>query len=334
LLRKAGELLVVDETKKTKSVEAVEDWAFGHPSFRFDDILVDMLASISDQERALDKEKELTQVWEQCKIYDGIVKVKNGHMNVSAGSFYKILPVLLSYIKEGGNNKRLTCSLIESLSIVLNEEDLGRLKEQYGEEYYTTFIINVFMLMRELFCRDEKRMTDFYSKAELLNLHRLILLDYLMAENVMIYSLPILLKLMQKSSSNSLDYIAMQGLNKLKKLLTQQNQDIVLEVIQIFSHLARSKVDYYPNIAQTGLVEQIPRFLTNCTELVREKTLNLLGNLAKHSTQFFDDFVKYKVIGAIAATANIKYSNYDKIIKNIVYAVGNISYYNEQYIYY
>jgi hypothetical protein len=59
-----------------------------------------------------------------------------------------------------------------------------------------------------------------------------------------------------------------------------------------------------------------------------------LGNLAKHSTQFFDDFVKYKVIGAIAATANIKYSNYDKIIKNIVYAVGNISYYNEQYIYY
>jgi hypothetical protein len=54
-VRKAGELLITDEAKKTKSVEAVEDWAFGHPSFQFDDILVDMLASISDQERAFDK---------------------------------------------------------------------------------------------------------------------------------------------------------------------------------------------------------------------------------------------------------------------------------------
>jgi hypothetical protein len=85
-------------------------------------------------------------------------------MNLSIGSFYRILPVLLSYMRDGGNNKRLTCSLIESLLIVLNEEDLGRLKEKHDEEYYTNFLISMFMLMRELFYRDEKRMIDFYGR--------------------------------------------------------------------------------------------------------------------------------------------------------------------------
>jgi hypothetical protein len=146
---------------------------------------------------------------------------------------------------------------------------LGRLKEKHDEEYYTNFLISMFMLMRELFYRDEKRMIDFYGKAELLNLHRLILLDDLMTERVMTHSFPILLKLMQKSSSNSLDYIAMQGLSKLKKLLSHQNQDMVLDVIQIFSHLARSKIDYYPNIAQAGLIEYMPRFLMSYSELIR-----------------------------------------------------------------
>ncbi|MBS1889922.1 MAG: hypothetical protein JST59_01400 [Actinobacteria bacterium] len=47
LLRRAGELLMVDDLKKTKAVETVEGWAFGQPYFRFDDILSDMLASIS-----------------------------------------------------------------------------------------------------------------------------------------------------------------------------------------------------------------------------------------------------------------------------------------------
>lgn len=188
----------------------------------------------------------------------------------------------------------------------------------------------MFAIMRELLVRDEKRMTDFYSKADVLNLHRLIVSDYLMTDRVLLQSLPVLLKVLQKSSGSTLDYMAISGLQKLKKLLSHSNPEILLELVQIVSHLARSKMDYYPNIAQIGLIEHIPRYLLSPNELVREKTLNLVGNLAKHSIQFFEDFVKYRVIGAIASTVSTKTNNYEKILKNIVYAIGNISYYNEQ----
>lgn len=123
--------------------------------------------------------------------------------------------------------------------------------------------------MRELFLRDEKRMTEFYSKAESLNLHRLIVVDYLIVDRVLVHSLPVLLKVLQKNNCGALDYTAINGLQRLKKLLSHTNQDIIFELVQIISHLARSKSDYYPNIAQMGLVEQIPRYLTSPNEQVR-----------------------------------------------------------------
>lgn len=122
MVRRAGELLAVEDAKKIKAVESVEGWAFGQPSFRFDDILVDTLASIAEQERNFDKEKEITQIWDQAKICDNIIRIKSGQLNLSIGSYCRILPHLLSYLRDGFNNKRLVASLIDSLSIVLNED--------------------------------------------------------------------------------------------------------------------------------------------------------------------------------------------------------------------
>lgn len=106
-------------------------------------------------------------------------------------------------------------------------------------------------------------MTEFYIKTENLNLHRLIVSEYLSLERVLVVSLPILLKVLQKNNSNALDYMAVTGIQRLKKWLASQNTDLVLELVQILSHLARSKVDYYPNVAQIGLVEHIPRYLSS-----------------------------------------------------------------------
>ncbi|MBS1889923.1 MAG: hypothetical protein JST59_01405 [Actinobacteria bacterium] len=245
-------------------------------------------------------------------MYDSIVRVKNGLINLSTGSFCRILPHLLGYLREGNNNKRLVASLIDSLPLILNEEELMKVKEDLGDEQQINFLINCFSLMRELFLRDEKRMTEFYGKAESLNLHRLIVSDYMLTDRMLVHSLPVLLKILQKSSANSsaLDYMAISGLQRLKKLALHSNPDIVLELVQIVSHLARSKVDYYPNIVQMGIVEHLPRYLASSNDMVREKTLNLLGNLAKHNTQFFDDFVKYRVIAAISTTVNPKSGNH------------------------
>lgn len=37
----------MDDNRKQKSLDIVEGWAFGEQSFKFDDILVDLLASIN-----------------------------------------------------------------------------------------------------------------------------------------------------------------------------------------------------------------------------------------------------------------------------------------------
>lgn len=122
--------------------------------------------------------------------------------------------------------------------------------------------------------------------------------------------------------------MAVTGIQKLRRWLASQNVEILLDLVQILSHLARSKVDYYPNILQIGVVDQIPRYLSGNSETLKEKTLNLVGNLAKHSVQFFEEFARFRIMAAVANSINSKTSNFERIIKNIVYAIGNVSYYN------
>lgn len=56
----------------------------------------------------------------------------------------------------------------------------------------------------------------------------------------------------------------------------------------------------------------------------------MVGNLAKHSKYFFTEFSKYKVISAVSNCLH-KSSNYERTIKNIVYAIGNVSFYSDKF---
>ena len=88
-------------------------------------------------------------------------------------------------------------------------------------------------------------------------------------------------------NSNTLDFIAVQGLPKLKPFLTTDDKDLLLQIILAVTHLARSKQEYYPNINQLSIVKSIPIFLT-LRQDIKIATLKLLGNLLKHSAEFLD----------------------------------------------
>lgn len=84
-----------------------------------------------------------------------------------------------------------------------------------------------------------------------------------------------------------MDFVAVSGLPKISKYCKQKSNNLTLEIVQIISHLARAKVDYYPNIADTKIIEMIPKWLNSENEQLICRTLNLVGNLAKYSTYFF-----------------------------------------------
>ena len=72
-------------------------------------------------------------------------------------------------------------------------------------------------------------------------------------------------------------------------------------------------------------------FLASTNEPVRHHTLTLVGNLAKHSQFFFDDFDKFNVFWALAESFRKSKSNNIKVLKALVYAVGNVSFYSDRY---
>lgn len=72
----------------------------------------------------------------------------------------------------------------------------------------------------------------------------------------------------------------------------------------MLSALARVKADFYGKIESLKVVELFTRYLTDSDERIRVKTLNLIGNMTKHSNFFISDFMKHNVIGSIVSTLN------------------------------
>lgn len=75
----------------------------------------------------------------------------------------------------------------------------------------------------------------------------------------------------------------------------------------------------------------LPEYLKSTNETMVHQALTLIGNLAKHSTFFFDDFAEFSVFNAMRVSfMNHGHGNKNKIIKGLVYAIGNISFYNDK----
>lgn len=62
---------------------------------------------------------------------------------------------------------------------------------------------------------------------------------------------------------------------------------------------------------------------------MKEKTLYLIGNLAKRSEFFFAEFEATRTLEGVATCLEKHYTN-TKIFKNAIYSVGNISFYSQR----
>jgi hypothetical protein len=134
------------------------------------------------------------------------------------------------------------------------------------------------------------------------NVHRIIFIDSLLTEKSLVYTLKVVTRILKKCDSSVLDYIAVQGLVKLKPFLTTRNKELLSRLLQLISTLARAKPDFYPKIESLGIVELLIKYLADEDIGIKAKTLNLIGNMAKHSNFFMNEFMKHSIVNGITGT--------------------------------
>lgn len=76
----------------------------------------------------------------------------------------------------------------------------------------------------------------------------------------------------------------------------------------------------------SGIVSLCFKSLGENDEVLKEKTLHLIGNLSKHDDKAFDEFHRYNILSLTHKCISQNKSN-KRILKNTIYAIGNISYY-------
>lgn len=129
------------------------------------------------------------------------------------------------------------------------------------------------------------------------------------------------------------------GLNLIDKLkpylsldLEEKDTEIVVQILLLLSLVIKKSEEHASKIKQLDIIPHFPRYLQHPTnENIRHQTLNLIGNMAKHSMYFFEDFSTCGIFPTLADTIK-RYGvgNKNRILKGLVYAIGNVSFYTDR----
>ena len=174
---------------------------------------------------------------------------------------------------------------------------------------------------------DNKLNRDFYKKLAQTEIHRHIFTDSLLNEKTITKSLRLINVLFRYlgEGNNTLDYIAVQGLPKLKAFIHTSNKDLILQIILLVAHLARTKIDYYPNIHQLSIIKVLPACLRDRSD-IKIASLKLLGNLLKHSSDFMEQLSEISIFELVTTDIEL----HEAVVIPTQLAIANASHFKEQ----
>jgi len=94
-----------------------------------------------------------------------------------------------------------------------------------------------------------------------------------------------------------LDFVGLTLIDKTRKYLKldleEKDSETVVLILHMISCVIKKNEEYAGKIKQLDIISHFPRYLQHPTnENIRNTTLTLIGNMAKHSQYFFDDFAK------------------------------------------
>lgn len=125
-------------------------------------------------------------------------------------------------------------------------------------------------------------------------------------------------------------------IDKLKPYLSidpeDRDSEIIFQILSVLSLMIKKSEEYASKLKQLDIVAYFSKYLNHPTnENLRHQTLTLIGNMAKHSPYFFDDFAVYATFPCLVeAISKHGLGAKNKILKGIVYAIGNVSFYTDR----
>jgi hypothetical protein len=141
-----------------------------------------------------------------------------------------------------------------------------------------------------------------------------------------------------KYTNAILDFVGITLIDKfrnyLKLDLDDKEGEIIVQILHILSCVIKKNEEYASKIKQLDIVSHFSRYLQHpSNENIRHMTLTLIGNMAKHSPYFFDDFASQNVFPCLVDTLKRYWQGSKcKILKGIIYVMGNVSFYTDRYI--
>ena len=127
-----------------------------------------------------------------------------------------------------------------------------------------------------------------------------------------------------------LDVLISSALPTIKNYYKTENEDFRIDLVCFCGNLAKQSKQYALEVYQSNILDEVGIFLREGSSTLKEKTLHMIGNISKHEADSHPGLRKHKVIESIAKC--LEENQTDKIIlKNTVYALGNIAFYSNAF---
>ncbi|KAF1331747.1 Ulk/fused protein kinase, partial [Globisporangium splendens] len=106
---------------------------------------------------------------------------------------------------------------------------------------------------------------------------------------------------------------------------------LIIDTILIVSQLARSSQEHYDCILRANLVPDFRNLVQHPEPMVRAKSLNCIGNLCRHSTLFYEQFVA-PIPGSTSLLDGVirRLADSDSYVRRLAcFAIGNAAFHND-----
>lgn len=115
-------------------------------------------------------------------------------------------------------------------------------------------------------------------------------------------------------------------INKYTLLASENNPVLIVDTLSLISQLARISKDFYDNIHNSNIYQDLKSLIVHPDASIRAKVCNLIGNLCRHTGFFYEKLLKYGLISAAIDCCKDPDRNTRKFA---CFAVGNAGFHND-----
>ncbi|CDW83098.1 protein kinase domain containing protein [Stylonychia lemnae] len=203
---------------------------------------------------------------------------------------------------------------------------------QAASSMITTQILRIFNIPfnNPIYDKDVDQISNDLAKADIIYL-TLNSLKYVSKENISI-AVTLISRLVFNAESSKVfaqQFVQGGGLANIAKykLLAEDNSSaLIVDTLSLISQLARISKDFYENIHQANIYNDLKALIYHKDASIRAKVCNLIGNLCRHTGFFYEKLLKHGLISAAIECCRDSDRNTRKFA---CFAVGNAGFHND-----